>query len=70
MAWHSKAGLTAYCGSFTAGGLEVATGDGLLQVTREGKFKKFVSAVEQITFSGTEAARGPASAGAPQALSS
>ena len=46
-----------YCGSFTAGGLEIATGDGLLQVTREGKFKKFVSAVEQITFSGTEAAR-------------
>ena len=46
-----------YCGSFTAGGLEVATGDGRLQVTREGKFKKFVSAVEQITFSGAEATR-------------
>jgi propionate CoA-transferase len=46
-----------YCGSFTAGGLEVATGDGRLRVTKEGKFKKFVSAVEQITFSGAEAAR-------------
>ncbi len=46
-----------YCGSFTAGGLEVATGDGRLRVTKEGKFKKFVSAVEQITFSGAEATR-------------
>ena len=46
-----------YCGSFTAGGLEVATGDGAPQVIREGKFKKFISAVEQITFSGAEAAR-------------
>ena len=46
-----------YCGSFTAGGLEVATGNGRLQVIREGKFKKFIAAVEQITFSGAEAAR-------------
>ena len=46
-----------YCGSFTAGGLAVAVGDGRLHVTKEGKFKKFISAVEQITFSGAEAVR-------------
>ncbi len=49
-----KGRVWAYCGSFTAGGIEVATGDGRLRVTREGKSKEFVSAVEQITFSGAE----------------
>ncbi len=46
-----------YCGSFTAGGLEVSTGDGRLSVLKEGKYKKFLRSVQQITFSGAEAAR-------------
>jgi propionate CoA-transferase len=46
-----------FCGSFTAGGLEVEIADGRLQVKKEGKFTKFVKAVEQVTFSGAEAVR-------------
>lgn len=41
-----------YCGTFTAGGLKVKVGDGKLIIENEGKAKKFVNAVEQITFSG------------------
>lgn len=39
-------------GAFTAGGLQVAVTDGKLKILQEGKVKKFVKAVEQITFSG------------------
>ena len=45
-----------YCGSFTAGGLKVATGDGELHVVQEGKQKKFLEHVEEISFSGPYAA--------------
>ena len=41
-----------FCGTFTAGGLKVATGDGKLEITTEGKMSKFKEEVEQITFSG------------------
>jgi len=41
-----------FCGTFTAGGLKIKTGDGKLEILQEGKEKKFVKAVEQITFSG------------------
>lgn len=41
-----------YCGTFTAGGLKIKTGDGKLTIENEGKAKKFIDAVEQITFSG------------------
>ena len=38
--------------TFTSGGLEVEIGDGELQIIREGRYQKFVDAVEQVTFSG------------------
>ena len=46
-----------YLGTFTTGGLNIATGDGKLEITQEGKSKKFIKEVEQITFSGTYAAK-------------
>ena len=45
-----------FAGTFTAGGLEIAVEDGDLRIVREGKSRKFVEAVEQITFSGAYAA--------------
>ena len=41
-----------FCGTFTAGGLEVEAADGKLLIHKEGKSKKFIPKVEQITFSG------------------
>jgi propionate CoA-transferase len=41
-----------FCGTFTASGLEVGFEDGHLKIVSEGKVKKFVNQVEQITFSG------------------
>jgi propionate CoA-transferase len=41
-----------FVGTFRAGGLEVAIEDGTLQIRQEGKTRKFVDTVEQITFSG------------------
>jgi len=41
-----------FLGTFTAGGLEVEAKDGKLNILVEGKNKKFVKAVEQVTFSG------------------
>ena len=45
-----------FAGTFTADGLEVGIADGRLQIRKEGRSKKFVAAVEQITFSGNFAA--------------
>jgi propionate CoA-transferase len=45
-----------FAGTFTAGGLEVAVEEGMLRIVKEGKARKFVKAVEQITFSGPYAA--------------
>lgn len=45
-----------FCGTFTAGGLKIAVENGELKILQEGKIKKFVSALDQITFSGTLAA--------------
>lgn len=46
-----------FTGSFTAGGLDVLTGDGSLKIVTEGRARKFAEAVEQITFSGARAMR-------------
>jgi propionate CoA-transferase len=39
-----------FCGTFTAGGLEIECLDGHLKIVREGRAKKFIAAVEQIGF--------------------
>ena len=41
-----------YCGTFTAGGLKLGVADGKLQILQEGRDKKFLKEVEQVTFSG------------------
>ena len=41
-----------FTGTFTAGGLELAFEDGKLRIVQEGRSRKFIQAVEQITFSG------------------
>lgn len=40
-----------FCGTFTAGGLKVQVTENGINVLNEGKSKKFIKAVEQITFS-------------------
>ena len=41
-----------FAGTFTAGGLNIKTGDGKLSIIEEGRAKKFIKSVEQVTFSG------------------
>jgi propionate CoA-transferase len=45
-----------FAGAFSAGGLRIETGDGSLRIAREGRSRKFVSAVEEVTFNGGLAA--------------
>jgi len=46
-----------FMGTFTAGGLKVAVADGKLKIEQEGRERKFLKQVEQITFSGKYAAQ-------------
>jgi propionate CoA-transferase len=49
--------IVIFVGTFLAGGLKVATGDGTLKILNEGKHRKFVEKIEQVTFSGEYAAK-------------
>ncbi len=42
----------AFAGTFTAGGLEVEVKEGRLRIVKEGRSRKFVKKVQQITFNG------------------
>lgn len=41
-----------YMGTFTAGGLKVEIKNGVLNILNEGRSKKFMDSIEQVTFSG------------------
>ncbi len=48
-----------FCGSFTAGGLDVAYRGGQIEIRKEGRARKLVAHVDHVTFSGAQAlARG------------
>lgn len=46
-----------FVGTFTAGGLELEIADGELHILQEGRHRKFLQDVEQITFSGEQSAK-------------
>jgi len=48
----ARARRIVFSGTMTAGGLEVAFEDGQARIVKEGKNRKFVPAVEHVTFSG------------------
>lgn len=46
-----------FCGALTAGGLRATAEEGSLVIAQEGRMKKFLNSVEQISFSGSYATR-------------
>ncbi|MDR1138215.1 MAG: 3-oxoacid CoA-transferase [Synergistaceae bacterium] len=46
-----------FCGTFTAGGLDERIADGRLRIVAEGRDKKFMKTVQQISFSGAYAVK-------------
>ena len=51
-----NAKAVVFCGTFTAGGLKVEIADGKLNIIKEGRVKKFLEGIEQVTFCGELAA--------------
>lgn len=51
----SRARHIVFSSFFTAGGLKLAIDKGRLQILQEGRFKKFVPQIEEVTFSGKRA---------------
>lgn len=49
-------GKILFCGGFTAGHSEIEVKDGAIRIHKDGAVKKFISSVEQISFSGEYAA--------------
>lgn len=52
-----NARMVVFSGTFTAGGLDIDVQDGELRIVQEGRARKFIEHVQQITFSGQVAAR-------------
>ncbi|MEO9778905.1 MAG: CoA-transferase [Sedimentitalea sp.] len=52
-----NARAVVFAGTFTARGIDVAVSGGAVEIRREGKSRKFLEQVEQITFSGARAGR-------------
>ena len=46
-----------FCATFTTGGLRVSFQNGTIKIVEEGKYRKVVEKVDQITFSGEQARR-------------
>lgn len=46
-----------YCGTVTAGGLDIRVEDGRVRIVREGRFPKFVARTQHVTFNGAMAAK-------------
>ncbi len=46
-----------YCGTLTAGGLDVRIEEGRVRIVQEGRFRKFVARAQHVTFNGTLAAK-------------
>ncbi len=46
-----------YCGTLTAGGLDVRIEEGRVQIVQDGRFPKFVARAQHVTFNGTLAAK-------------
>lgn len=46
-----------YCGTLTAGGLEVRVEEGRVRIVRDGRFQKFVARTQHVTFNGPLAAK-------------
>jgi len=44
-----------FCGTLTAGGLKVSVEEGKVKINQEGKFKKMIPQVPEITFNGSDA---------------
>jgi propionate CoA-transferase len=52
-----KSKKVVFVGTFTSGGLQTQIENGELKIEKEGKYRKFVESVSQVTFSGKRAGR-------------